>query len=136
MTSEVLSDVQRNLQLAGIRDIFHQVDELSADRLSDREIFRLVWEKGHDYTEGFVRWLVRHTLHPESEDDLMPDEVVEETSVRTQEGYSVLRITLQRIPPGVRCFYLLQYRQQFWHLVEVDSEACVLELRPLASYEP
>ncbi|MHC4884125.1 MAG: hypothetical protein ACYTGH_03475 [Planctomycetota bacterium] len=135
MNDQTIPEGQIDLRLASIREIFHHVDELSAERLSDRQIFDAVRNRVEGYSDSFVRWLVRHTLHPESEDDLMPDEVVSEELRATPFDYSLLCVTFKLMPPTVRPYHLIQYRQQFWHVVEVDHSAASTVLRPLGSYD-
>lgn len=128
-------EAQIHLRLNSIREIFHHIDELSSERLDDRQIFFLVKDRMKGYSDCFLRWLVRHTLHPESEDDMMPDEVESEESKESGGEYLLLHVKFSTIPPTVKLHHLIQYRQQFWHAISVDYDTRYVILRPLSSYE-
>jgi hypothetical protein len=125
-----LPERQVNLHLSDLREVFHAVDRLAGSQLGDREICAKILDELPLYGPRFLRWLVRHTLHPEAEDDIMPDEVEEEDE-RPAGEYENLEIRFSRIPATVTLYALVQYRQQFWHVVEIDGTARRALLKPL-----
>lgn len=124
---------QVNLHLGDLREVFRAVDRLAARRMGDREIYASVKSSTPHFQDAFVRWLVRHTLHPEAEDDIMPDEVLTIRKRAVGNGVDGLEVHLRRVPPTVRPYLLVQYRNQFWHVVNGPTEEGHAVLRPLAT---
>lgn len=127
------TDRQINLRLSDLRNIFHEVDRMAANRASDREIFHAIAEKMPFFELRFLRWLVRHTLHPESEDDIMPDEVSAQKEHELADGTTGVEIHFTRVPPTVAPYQLVQYMQQFWHVVEFNGAEKRARLKQLSA---
>ncbi len=132
---EDIPERQRNLRLDDLRDICHAVAGLLSTHEDERAILQEVVATHPGYEERFLRWLVRRVLHPRSEDDIMADEIrsVREISDPSQE--TCLEIVFHRMPPTVRLFYIVQYREAFFHVIELDEPAGRALLKPLSAYE-
>jgi hypothetical protein len=130
-----IPECQKYLQLEALRDVFQRVDELSAQRLDDREILAQIVKQENEFSLSFVSWLVRHTLHPEAEDDIMNDELVSEEELLTANGYTMLKLRLARQLPALRLYHLAQFNMQFWHVIELNDNGREVLLRPLISYQ-
>lgn len=126
-------DKQVHLKLSDLRAVFRAVDQMAAERIADREIFARIRERIPFYDDSFLRWLVRHTLHPEAEDDIMPDEVERRAECRLPDGPQGMEIVFTTVPPTVDQYRLVQYLQQFWHIVEFDPDQKRALLRPLTA---
>ncbi|MHC4871028.1 MAG: hypothetical protein ACYTFY_04215 [Planctomycetota bacterium] len=134
MQNNILPEKQLNLSLSDLRDIFQQIDNYANTDIPEREILAKIAAEYGDYEFRFLRWLVRHTMHPESDDDIMSDEVAESIEAVAQDGSTINQITFKRIPPTVKESYLVQYKHTFWHIRKLDQEKKFAELKLLSDY--
>lgn len=134
MSDSVIPEKQLNLSLSELRVIFQRIDNYANSNISERAILEKIYSEYSDYDYRFLRWLVRHTLHPESDDDIMSDEIAESMESLAQDGCTINKITFKRIPPTVRKSYLIQYKHTFWHIRNLNTVEKSAELKLLSDY--
>jgi hypothetical protein len=127
--------VEANLSLENLRSIFQQIEELGASVLGEREILDRVADARPEYSLAFLRWIVRHALHPETQDDILSGEVETVDEWITEAGHTVSQVCFRRIPPTVELYRLVQFRGTFWHVIAVSPRQGTATLRLLTDYE-
>lgn len=131
---ETIPVKQKNLSLADLREIFQQIDTLANKNLNERVILQSVVESNQDYELKFLRWLVRHTIHPETDDDIMSDEITQSVEKIANDGSTLTEINFSRIPPTIKDSYLVQFKHTFWHVIKFDPENKTATLKLLSDY--
>jgi hypothetical protein len=130
-----VSEKQKHLVMSELREIFQAVGALAGHEPDERVILRHIAERYPQYEMRLLRWLVRHTLHSQTDDDIMPDEVKSQTRRMEEDNLPCLEVEFNFVPPTVRPYFLVQYSQTFWHVIELDEANRRALLRPLATYE-
>ncbi|MFH0912012.1 MAG: hypothetical protein V1918_10975 [Planctomycetota bacterium] len=133
--ADAIQEKQKRLFLSELRAIFQLVEKLAFRQPDERAIVQAIVEQYPHYQLRFTRWLVRHTLHPQTDDDIMSDEIKAHEKHLLADGTECLILHFHEIPPTVRPFLLVQYGHTFWHVVEYDAEGKQAMLRPLATYK-
>jgi hypothetical protein len=127
-------EAQKNLSISDLRDIFQSIDKISMDKVDEREILKDVVDLEPEYELRFLRWLVRHTLHPETDDDIMTDEVDNFEEIIDSDGSTIMNIRFNRIPVTVDNYLLVQYQHTFWHVISVCRQTLQCKLKLLSDY--
>ncbi len=134
MNDNEICEKQKNLSLSELRKIFQKIDELTNEGNSERDTLQGVAYCYPDYDYRFLRWLVRHTIHPETDDDIMEDGIKNVTEQVAKEGSTLSVITFNRVPTTIKETYLVQFKHTFWHIIAFNSEKKVATLKLLSDY--
>ncbi|MBN1257504.1 MAG: hypothetical protein JXA52_07340 [Planctomycetes bacterium] len=122
---------QKNLALADIKSVFVIIDSIANKVPTDRDVLVEVMKQSPIYEKDFMMWLVRHTLHPEADEDIMQDEVRRCSRKTTEQGYSLFEVIFKHIPASVKLYHLVKFHHQFWHVIELDTNNNTALLKPL-----